>query len=387
MGAIKITRKLLDSIELRDKPYDIWDTDVKGLIVTIFPSGRKTFSFRYYDDNKKKQKIKIGIFGNITCEVAREKAKKIAGDLAHDIDPKKAKQKQENDEKQPLIARDFFELFIEKYIMQKYKPTTIYRSNIQIRKHIIPFFNKKCIGKISKADIIVFIESLSHLQTTANSCFAFLSVAFNQAELWGYREENSNPCRGVKKYPENLKERFLRNEELVKFEQILLEHRYVSKSSPYTLAALWMLLYTGCRENEVLTLQWKDVHLEDGYIYLPNSKVGVRAIPLNNKAKNILSSLQKQENNPYVFCGNIPGQHLKETKTTWRKVRELADISDVRLHDLRHSFASFALKKGVDLYTVSKLLGHKNIKTTTRYAHLELDHLKKATNKVAEIFS
>ena len=93
MGAIKITRKILDSIELRDKPYDIWDTEVKGLIVTIFPSGRKTFSFRYYDHNKKKQKLKIGIFGNITCEVAREKAKKISGDLAHDIDPKKAKQK------------------------------------------------------------------------------------------------------------------------------------------------------------------------------------------------------------------------------------------------------------------------------------------------------
>ena len=167
----------------------------------------------------------------------------------------------------------------------------------------------------------------------------------------------------------------------------MLDRRYASRSSPYTLAALWMLLYTGCRENEVLTLQWKDVHLEDGYIYLPDSKVGVRAIPLNNKAKQVLCSLQKQEGNPYVFCGNILGQHLKETKTTWRKVRELAGISDVRLHDLRHSFASFALKKGVDLYTVSKLLGHKNIKTTTRYAHLELDHLKKATNKVAEIFS
>jgi len=386
MGAIKITRKLLDSIGLRDKPYDVWDTEVKGLIVTIFPSGRKTFSFRYYDANKKKQKIKIGIFGNITCEIAREKAKKIAGDLAHDIDPKKAKQKEENDEKQSLMARDFFELFIEKYIMQKYKQTTIHRSIIQIRKHIIPFFSKKCIGEITKKDIIAFVDSLNHIKAAANSCFDLLSVAFTQAELWGYREENSNPCRRVKKYPGNLKERFLSNEELVRLEEVLLERRYTSQSSPYTLAALWMLLYTGCRESEILTLQWKDVHLEDGHIYLPDSKVGVGAIPLNHKAKQVLCSLQKKEGNPYVFCGNIPGQHIKETKTTWRKVRELAGIPDVRLHDLRHSFASFALKKGVDLYTVSKLLGHKNIKTTTRYAHLELEHLKKATNIVAEVF-
>lgn len=147
-----------------------------------------------------------------------------------------------------------------------------------------------------------------------------------------------------------------------------------------------MLLYTGCRESEVLTLKWKDVHLEDGYLYLEDSKVGVRTIPLNEKAKEIIRSLEQKEGNLYVFCGGVPGQHLKETKTTWRKVRELAGISDVRLHDLRHSFASFALKKGVDLYTVSKLLGHKNIATTTRYAHLELDHLKKATNIVAEVF-
>ena len=159
-----------------------------------------------------------------------------------------------------------------------------------------------------------------------------------------------------------------------------------SRSSPYTLASIWMLLYTGCRESEVLTLKWKDVHLEDGYLYLEDSKVGVRTIALNSKAKQILNSLKKKEDNPYVFCGKFPRTHLKEIKTTWRQVRHLAGIPDVRIHDLRHSFASFALKKGVDLYTVSKLLGHKNIATTTRYAHLELEHLKEATNKIAEVF-
>src|SRR5262249_52431615 len=146
-------------------------------IVTIFPSGRKTFSFRYYDNSKKKQKLKIGIFGNITCEIAREKAKKIAGNLAHDIDPKKAKQKDEIDQRQSLMAGEFFELFIQKYIMKEYKPTTIHRSTIQIRKHIIPFFNKKCIGDISKKDIITFVDSLQHFKAAANSCFTLMSVA------------------------------------------------------------------------------------------------------------------------------------------------------------------------------------------------------------------
>jgi site-specific recombinase XerD len=102
--------------------------------------------------------------------------------------------------------------------------------------------------------------------------------------------------------------------------------------------------------------------------------------------KNHILPLEKKESKPYVFCGGIPGEHLKEIKKTWRKVRKLADISDVRLHGLRHFFASFSLKKGVDLYTVSKFLEHKHIATTTRYAHLELVHLKKATNIVAEMF-
>ena len=146
-------------------------------------------------------------------------------------------------------------------------------------------------------------------------------------------------------------------------------------------------MFIGSRRGEVLELKWEDVHLEDSYLYLKDSKVGVRTIPLNDKAKEILTSLQRQEGNPYVFCGNLPGTCLKDVKRAWQKIRTLAGIPDVRLHDLRHSFASFALKRGVDLYTVSKLLGHKNIATTTRYAHLELEHLKEATNKVAGVFS
>jgi integrase len=384
----KLTKRIIDASLPKQKDYIIWDDEIKGFGCRILPTGRKTYVFFYRSPvNQKFSYLKIGVHGSITVDIARDEVLQLTALLARKIDPKENQLKQKEELKQSILFEDFWQIFREKYIKINHKLSTQKRDFYRIKNHLMPFFSKKTIGEIRRADILEFIHSLEEVKATASKCVRLLSVAFTQAEFWGYRAENSNPCRGVPKHQDRKVERFLRNEELIKLEQVLLARHGGSKSSPYTLAAIWMLLYTGCRESEVLTLQWKDVHLEDGYIYLPDSKVGVRAIPLNEKSKQILLDLQKKEDNPYVFCGKSPGQHLQETKTTWRKVRELAGIPDVRLHDLRHSFASFALKKGVDLYTVSKLLGHKNVSTTTRYAHLELEHLKKATNKVAEIFS
>ena len=150
--------------------------------------------------------------------------------------------------------------------------------------------------------------------------------------------------------------------------------------------ALRLALYIGCRKSNILKLKWEDVHLKEQYVFLPDTKVGEGACPLNKKSYDLLVSIKRQEGNPYVFPGRVPGKRLKEIKTAWRQILKRAGIKDFRVHDLRHSFASFYLSQGVDLYTVSKLLGHKNIQTTTRYAHLELEHLKKATNVGAAAF-
>ena len=320
-------------------------------------------------------------------DTAREIARGWHGDLARRIDPKDQIKDDRIKDQQSISFEEYFEIFRQKYILEKHKPSTIDRDKNRIKKYILPFFRNKKIGEIIQGDILAFVDSMKHAKGNCNKCLILLSTSFSQAEKWSFREKNTNPCKGVEKFPDKKMERFLTDQELKKLEDSLTFWATSSKSSPYTLAAIWMLLYIGAREGEVLSLKWEDVHLDDGYLYLKDSKVGVRTIPLNNKAKQVLKSLPQQEGSPYVFCGRKPGKPLSKIETTWHKVRKLAGIPDVRIHDLRHSFASFALKKGVDLYTVSKLLGHKNIATTTRYAHLELDHLKKATNKVAEIFS
>jgi integrase len=191
---------------------------------------------------------------------------------------------------------------------------------------------------------------------------------------------------GVKKYKENKKQRFLDRSELLKLEESLNQQEREQKGSYYTVNALRLALYIGCRKSNILKLKWENVHLKEHYVFLPDTKVGEGACPLNKKAYDLLVSLKRQEGHPYVFPGKVPGKPLREIKTAWRKVLKRVGIKDFRFHDLRHSFASLSLSQGVDLYTVSKLLGHKNIATTTRYAHLELEKLKDASNKMAEVF-
>ncbi|GAO97502.1 tyrosine recombinase XerD [Caedimonas varicaedens] len=383
----KLTNKLIDASLTKQKDYIVWDDEVKGFGCRILPTGYKTYVFFYTSPlTRKYSYLKIGIHGNISADVARKKAKNLSTDIVNGLDPKEQKKALQIKEQHFLSFEDFFEIFRQKYILEKHKPSTIHRDEHRINKYILPFFGKKKIGAIIQDDVISFVSSMKHARGNCNKCLILLSTAFNQAEKWGYREKNTNPCQGVEKSPDKKMERFLSKEEYERLERILSEQEKISHSSPYTIAAIRMLLYTGCRCGEILTLKWSDVFMEEGYIHLQDSKTGAKTFPLNSKAIDLLKNLKKDSANLYVFHGKTPGSHLSKIETTWHKVRHLAGIPDVRIHDLRHSFASFALKKGVDLYTVSKLLGHKNIATTTRYAHLELEHLKKATNKVAEVF-
>lgn len=330
--------------------------------------------------------LRLGVHGNITCETAREIVRGWAGDLARGLDPKEHNKKQETDQKHSLSMEAFLKLYIEKYKKIHNKQNTVKNDMYKINNVIIPFFKEKKFWDVSEEDIIRFQEHLKNTPIQFNRCKSILSKAFSLAELWGYRPKNSNPCRGIQKYPEKKKERFLTAEELERLDTVLKMQEVLRISSPYSLTAIRMLMYTGCRLSEIITLKWQDVFLEEGYLHLKESKTGEKTVPLNESARKVLTHLKQEKANPYVFKGEKPGTCLTTLKTAWGKIRKLAHLEDVRIHDLRHTFASLAIKQGVDLYTVSKLLGHKDIHTTTRYAHLEMKHLIKATNVVDQIW-
>lgn len=382
----KLTKAVIDNSVAKEKHYFVWDTEIKGFGCQILKGGKKTYAFYYHSPTtRKKGYIKIGSHGNITVDFARNKAKALSASVASGVDPREEKKEKLIEKKQSLLFVDFFNVFKEKHVLVEYKDKGK-RNMSYATQHILPWFGKKKLEEITSRDIRQFLDSLSHITTTANRCFALLSVAFGKAEDWEYLPPRSNPCTGVRKYKENRKQRFLNRLELKRLEESLTQQEKEQPSSFCSVNAIRMLLYTGCREGEILSLKWDNVHHKDHYIFLDDTKVGESARPLNQKVMNVLASMKPKEGNPYVFYGKVPGRPLAEIKTAWRKVLKRAGIKNFRIHDLRHTFASFCLSQGVDLYTLSKLLGHRNITTTARYAHLELEHLKDATNKVAEVF-
>ena len=215
---------------------------------------------------------------------------------------------------------------------------------------------------------------------------ALLSKMFNLAEKWGLREDASNPCRHVEKFKEEKRRRFLSQEELGRLGVELSRVEDVGKVSPYVISAIRLLIFTGARLSEVLGLKWEYINLELGIVFLPDSKTGAKSITLNKPTLDIIHGLEalRVEGNPYILPGTKEGAHLVNIQRPWRKIREKAGLSNVRLHDLRHSFASVGASAGLGLNVIGVLLGHTQAATTARYAHLANDPIKAATEDIGK---
>jgi integrase len=208
----------------------------------------------------------------------------------------------------------------------------------------------------------------------------------NLAEAWGLRLDGSNPVRHVKKYREDKRERYLTKAELQRLGTVLADAQIKRSESPFAVAAIGLLVLTGARLNEILTLRWEYVDLENEVLRLPDSKTGAKLIYLNAVAINLLRTMPRMAGNPYVIAGKNSGARLINLQKPWRRIRAKANLDDVRIHDLRHSFASVAAGTGMSLPMIGKLLGHSQPVTTARYAHLAVDPIRAASNLIgAEI--
>ena len=196
--------------------------------------------------------------------------------------------------------------------------------------------------------------------------------------------EGCNPCRSVVKYPQRKRERFLTDEEFIRLGKVLDEAVTRGGVSPSAVAALRLLMLTGCRKSEVLTLRWEHVALEAGELRLPDTKTGARVVPLSPSAVRVLAALLRSPGNPWVIPGRQPGTHLRALSDAWEVIRARAQLEGVRIHDLRHSFASRALALGESLPMIGKLLGHSQVETTARYAHLARDSVHESAARVTE---
>ena len=219
--------------------------------------------------------------------------------------------------------------------------------------------------------------------TMANQVVSLLSRLFYTAAKSGEAPAGGNPCRFIHKYPTRGRERFLPEQEFDRLGRVLAEHETAGTVSTSAAGALRLLMLTGCGRNEVVTLKWEHVDLEHDELRLRDAKTGARAVPLSPAAKQVLTALPRRPGNPWVFPGRVNSSRLRTLNASWQVVRKEAGLDDVRLHDLRHSFASRALALGESLPMIGKLLGHAKVQRTARYAHLGRTSVKVAAARIA----
>lgn len=213
----------------------------------------------------------------------------------------------------------------------------------------------------------------------ANRTLGVLSIMFTVAHTWGIHTDGVNPCWKVKRYKEEKRERYLTAEELARLGEVLRE----SNAEHEAVNCIQLLLLTGCRLSEIQKLKWAYVDLDAGVLRLPDSKSGAKLVSIGQAAADVFKGIPRIEGNPYVITGQVEGQHLTDMQRPWRRLRKRAELPDVRIHDLRHSFASDALQLGEDLTMIGRLLGHSQVQTTARYAHLKTGPVRAAADKVA----
>jgi integrase len=217
----------------------------------------------------------------------------------------------------------------------------------------------------------------------ANRTLALLSKMLNLAEKWELRPDGSNPCRHVDKYPERKMERFLSVDELGRLGAVLAEAERTATELPSVIAAVRLLMFTGARFGEILNLEWSHVDFERSCLRLPESKTGAKVIHLNAPALEVLNGIER-DGSPWVIAGRDPDKPLVNLRKPWHRIRAKAGLEGVRLHDLRHSFASVGAAGGLSLPMIGALLGHTQAATTQRYAHLAADPLKQAADMIGE---
>lgn len=372
----KLTKRSVEGLEVAERDFLVWDRDMRGFGVRVYPSGKKTYLVQYRN-GRRTRRVTIGQHGVLTAEEARNRAKALLGEAAGGGDPSADKQRHR---RAPTVA-GLCDRFLEEYVDEHCKPATARDYRSIIRRFIRPHLGPIQVGDVTRADVIAFHYKLRETPYQANRAASMLSKLFNLAEDWGLRQAGTNPARRIKKNREEEKKRFLSDAEQVRLGEVLINSLEDGTEGLYQVSALLLLMLTGCRLNEILTLRWDFVSAH--HLNLPDSKTGKRRIPLPREAYEILAELPRVTGNPYVIVGETEGMHLINLQKPWNRIRKRAGLDDVRIHDLRHTYASVAMKEGIDPFTLKEIMGHKNLQTTLRYAHLADDAVQRAAGSVA----
>jgi integrase len=372
----RISKRTIDAVAPRQKDVFLWDTDLAGFGCKITPADSKVYVCQYRTGGRIRR-YTIGLHGPLTPELARREATRILGDVARGADPAEVKAAG----RKGATVSELADRYLAQHAEAKKKPKSIAEDRRLLDRIILPALGPRKVVDVTRGEIDRLHYDYRDTPYQANRVLALLSKVFNLAESWGMRAEWSNPCRHVEKFKEKKRKRFLSVEELTTLGAALKAAEENGTESPQAIAAIRLLVLTGARMSEILTLRWDYVNFDRGALELPDSKTGEKSIPLSAPVLEVLSGLPVIEGNPYVIPGHKRGAHLVGLQKIWERLS--AGLADVRIHDLRHSFASVGAGAGLGLPVIGALLGHLDAATTQRYAHLQQDPLRQAADIIA----
>jgi integrase len=407
MPIAKLSKRTVDVLKATDKPFIVYDTTIKGFGLRVLPSGAKSWVIEYRPGcggrDVGKRRFKFGNVGDLTPDEARRAARtllsnvRLGGDPAHD---RWAARRQ-------MTVAALAEEFIEEHAKAKRKTSTAGNYAQVLRRIVVPEIGSRKVDDVTRITIARLHLKMKTTPYHANKMLAVVGSMYSFAASKHIVPEGFNPVRGITRFPESNRDRFLTVSELERLGAALREgettglpwhvdplkpgakhapkeDKQLTKVSPQAAAAIRLLLFTGCRLGEILRLQWADVDLERGLLFLRDSKTGRKTIVLNAPAAAILAELPRI--GVYVIAGGNAGNEDEKPRSDlmrpWTAVRKRAGLEGVRLHDLRHTHASFGAAGGLGLPIIGKLLGHKQATTTARYAHLDNDPLRRASEQI-----
>ena len=403
----RITKRAVDALKCpkgHDRDF-LWDEALAGFGVAVFPTGKKVYVAQFRKDGRSRR-ISIGDHGRLTPDEARSEAKKLLGNVEKGVDPIEERRAARGTRTLREVAEEFMRLHVD----AKRKDRTGEEYRRLLDKHILPALGSRRISNIRRVDVARLHGQLSETPYAANHCLALISSIWNWAAGRDEVAVADNPAKAIERYPEQGRERFLTTDELARLGATLAEGESVglrysvdetkpkakhaskpdkrrTKLDPYAVAAIRLLILTGARLREILHAQWRHVDLERGILFLPDSKTGKKPIYLSAAAQTVLSALPRIDGNPHIIAGAKDGAPRADLKKPWAAVTKAASLEGLRLHDLRHSFASIGAGASMGLPIIGKLLGHSQAATTHRYAHLDADPLRRAVDTIGATIS
>jgi integrase len=381
----KLTRKLIDALEADGREVWAWDSELRGFGVRVKPSGSKSFVLQYRNRFGRSRKFTIGPVKVLSVEEARDRARKHLVAIRDGEDPADDRAA----DRAAVTLRAAWERYLQDYARPKKKPSSVASDEALWNRFLAGAWAKKPVAAITRGDVRALHAKLASTPYQANRLIALLSRILTLSETdWGYREGLPNPCRGLERYREEVRERLLSEDELARLGGALRDFASRSDRLPSLAPFFALTILTGTRKGEWISAKWRDVDFERGLLILPDSKTGAKVVELPAQALAILKAWKARfpgfKPDDFVLPGRKAGEPIKHPYRAFREILEAAKIEDLRIHDLRHLFGSVSHREGASQRVVAMLLGHRQLSTTERYLQAHFAERKAAAETTAK---